>query len=203
MRIMSDMAANARDYDPRRVPAARMVFGELALALVKLSGITLASIGLSGVLAAAMGATMGRSFVSGDTPGVTYSKSRCAEYLEYEPQARTCEQAATYHHFGEIVGYRIAAGVLGLGVMASDLLWLRRRLRPSRLLPESFVSTAGTALFGVPAILFLGQGVSQMLVGQRSGAGAYLSAGIVSLAVAGIYAASLFRTLLHRTPTML
>ena len=59
-----------------------------------------------------MGRAYGRPFVSGDRPGVSYTHARCADYLEYEPRAATCERATTLHHFGETVGYRIDAGAL-------------------------------------------------------------------------------------------
>jgi hypothetical protein len=46
---------------------------------------------------------------------MTYTSQRCAEFLEYFPNAGGCEQAAALHHWGEVVEYRVAVGV-GRGV---------------------------------------------------------------------------------------
>src|SRR5215217_2487440 len=55
-----------------------------------------------------LGRLYGPGFVAGDLPGVTYTRERCAEFLEYFPHAGGCEQAATLHHWGEVVEYRVA-----------------------------------------------------------------------------------------------
>ncbi|MGH8884352.1 MAG: hypothetical protein ACRDYX_04110 [Egibacteraceae bacterium] len=65
-------------------------------------------------MAELFGQSFGMAFVSGDAPGVTYTPQRCAEYLEYVPDAGSCGAAATVHHFGEVVEYRVALGTLGL-----------------------------------------------------------------------------------------
>jgi hypothetical protein len=92
-------------------PWAASLLGELALGAVLLGGVGLTAIGVSGLLAEGMGALVGERFVSGDPPGVSYTPDRCADFFEYAPQARTCEEAATIHHFGEVVTYRVAAGI--------------------------------------------------------------------------------------------
>lgn len=167
-----------------------------AIAL-RLAATGLLAIGVSGALAGGMGASFGKTFVAGDPSDITYTKARCADYFEYEPSARTCEQAATLHHYGEVVFYRLAAGVLGLMVLGA-YLWARRRwawVSERGALPEGFEATVGATLFGLAAALLLGQSASQLAIGETRGTGAYLSAGIVSVAVAGTFAWSLYRSL--------
>src|SRR5690242_1523002 len=120
-------------------PLARVVVDEGA----RLVGIALVAVGVSGLLPWGMGATAGKGFVAGDPPGVTYTTARCADVFEYAPHARSCEQAATEHHFGEVVDSRIAAGVLGAVVLAVAA-WRRRRHVPPNLLPETLVPARAT-----------------------------------------------------------
>ncbi|HZQ38670.1 MAG TPA: permease prefix domain 1-containing protein [Dehalococcoidia bacterium] len=157
---------------------------ELVLALGLLFGVGMSAIGASGLVAGVFGAVFGKSFVSGDTNGVTYVPARCADFLSYFPNAGSCEAAATAHHFGEVVTYRIAAGVLGL-LALGGCWWLRRRLgREGRgALPEGFTATVGAALFGLAALALLGMGGLPLLLGRPNGAGGLLSGGMVALAV--------------------
>jgi hypothetical protein len=150
-----------------------------------LGGIGLVAVGLSGVLAAGAGITFGKSWVAGDPPSVHYSASRCADFLEYAPHARSCELAATEHHFGEIVDYRIAAGLLGALVLGTCALLIRRRRRLFRVdrLPLAFDATVAAILFGAAATFLVGYGLDQQRLGYQ-GAGFYLSGGVVALAAA-------------------
>src|SRR5947207_3205365 len=97
--------------DQRRMRGAAEVRGSAAVGLI--------AVGVSGLLAAVFGAALGRDFVAGDRPGVTSTSARCADLREYAPGANTCRDAATIHHYGEIVDYRIAAGLLGLGLLCA------------------------------------------------------------------------------------
>src|SRR5436190_18302635 len=92
----------------------------LALGLVRLVGIGLVAIGVSGVLALAAGLAFGKDFVSGDPPTITYTTERCADFFEYEPGAQDCKEAATRHHFREVGGYRVDAGILGLLLLMGE-----------------------------------------------------------------------------------
>lgn len=172
---------------------------DLLRAAILLGGIGLTAIGVSGGVAALFGRVFGEDFVAGDPPGVTYTQSRCAEYLEYAPGAGSCAQAATTHHFGEVVEYRVAAGVLGL--VALVVWWLlRRRARGRDVLPEAFAATVATALFGVAAAgLLLESGGLAVIGGQRSGVGDPLSGGIVSAVAAAVFAVVLARALVARS----
>lgn len=166
-------------------PAA---LGDLTLdAVRKLSVVLvigLCGIGLSGLVSVGLGTVFGKSFIAGDAPGVTYTAARCAEYLSFHPEARSCAAAATAHHFDEVVGYRQDLGVLGLiGIVV--LLVLRRRGFLGRWLglgplPRSFPPTVSTALFGVTAAGLTGLAVMSIAFGVTNGAGSLLSDGLVS-----------------------
>ena len=129
----------------------------------------LISIGLSGLVAEFMGRTSGPGFVAGDGPGVTYTAERCAEFVEYFPELN-CADAATMHHFGEVVEYRVAAGVLGL--LALLTLVLARRTPPlsdaAWSPPPAMVALALAASFGVAAALLGGAGLMALLGRQPS-----------------------------------
>jgi hypothetical protein len=152
--------------------------------------IGLLAIGISGVVAYGMGRAYGRPFVSGDRPGVSYSHARCADYLEYEPGAATCERAATLHHFGETVGYRMDAGVLGLILLTGYAIF--RRGERSRRAPQIELTALIAAVsFGIAALGLLGQSALWLSKGSTLGVGDPLSAGIVAAGAVLVAAVSL------------
>jgi hypothetical protein len=180
----------------RRVP--RPLVAALFVTLGRLAIVGMLAIGASGLLAWAMGASFGKAFVAGDPPGVTYTTDRCADLAEYAPGAKTCEEAAVVHHFGETVTSRLAAGVLGL-LAIGPFVWIRRRLRPRPdALPRGFEATIGTAVFGLAGGGLLLAGLGTLTEGAAHGAGALLSGAVLALGVAAAYALSLWRTLVGR-----
>ena len=181
---------------PEATPAR--LLRQLVLAAMLLGGIGLTAIGVSGLVAAAVGAAFGERFVSGDTAGVTYTPERCAELREYAPQARTCEEAATTHHFGEVVDYRLAAGVLGLLALGLWSLLRRRRQDDPGLLPAGLVAGIGAAAFGAAAAVLLLESAGLLAFGGGAGAGQYLSGALVSLPLAAAFAVGFYRALLPR-----
>jgi hypothetical protein len=170
---------------------------DLALALLLLTAVGLVAIGVSGLLAGALGRVAGKDFISGDAPGVTYTGARCADYLEYHPEAADCAAAATAHHFDEVVTYRAAAGALGLLVLAGwyAARWRLRRAGERSTLPATFTTTAGAAVFGAGAVFLLGLSLPALVVGGSEGAGALLTGGVVALGVCLVYAVVLLRDL--------
>lgn len=146
-----------------------------------IGAVVLISIGVSGLVAEVMGRTSGPGFVAGDGPGVTYTAERCAEFVEYFPTLN-CADAATMHHFGEVVEYRVAAGVLGL--LALLTLLLARRTTPlsdaTWSPPPVMVALVLAASFFVATALLGGVGLMALLGGSRQGIGADLSAAIVA-----------------------
>jgi len=176
----------------------RILIRQLVGSAVRLGAIGLIAVGLSGGVALLLGTVAGTSFVSGDAPSVRYTVARCADYREYAPSARTCEQAATAHHFGEVVDYRVAAGLLG-GAMLGGLVVLRRR-RPDLLatdrLPVAFEETVAATLFGAGGMWLLAFGIDQVALGDN-GAGFFLSGGIVAVLAATWFAARFQRQVLR------
>jgi HAAS len=175
----------AERYKLMRVMATPgQVLAQVALSLALVGSFVLIGIGLSGALAAGGAAVLGPSFISGDAPGVTYTPDRCDDFMGFHPEADTCAEAAVLHHLDETVGTRADAGILGLLLLAGWLL-ARRAARKSagpRVIPEVFVPLTATALFAAAAILLGGLGTVQWLSsGTGTGAGYFLTAGVVSL----------------------
>jgi hypothetical protein len=169
-------------------------------ALVPVGAVFLLAIGLSGMVADAFGRAFGTAFVAGDAPGVTYTAERCAQYLSFEPRAQSCEEAATLHHYGEVVDYRLAAGALGLVALAGWALWRKGRpRRPHRgALGRAFPLTVGAALAAAAAGALLFLGASGVITGHWDGTGNPLSAGVVSAFLAAAFGAALWRELYRR-----
>ena len=138
--------------------------------------------------------------MSGDAPGVSYTSDRCADFREYHPEAATCAEAAAAHHFDEVVDYRLAAGLLGLIVLAGTFAARRTQLGSlgTGMLPEGFTATVGTTAFGLAAAGLLGLSLPQIAMGWPDGAGAYLTGGIVALGPLAAFGLSLRRSLLER-----
>jgi hypothetical protein len=175
--------------------AVRRLFSSAVL----LGCVGLVAIGVSGLVAAALGGAFGKPFVSGDPPGVTYTAARCADFLEYHPEARTCAAAATAHHFDEVVQYRVAAGVLGLiGLLVYGVL---RRTRPFAGLAwaprADLVGVVGAGAFGVAMVVLGGGGLAEAASGLN-GAGQLVSAGLVSLVGCVAFLPLVVRTLRGR-----
>jgi hypothetical protein len=198
-----DPRAVARRFSARLAPVPPgAVAAELVRAAVPLGGVALVAIGVSGLVAELLGRLLGAGFVAGDLPGMTYTLQRCAEFLEYFPDAGGCEQAAALHHWGEVVEYRVAVGVLGLLVLGAFLLWRRGRGgRPPEylgVLPDGFAATVATSLYGLAAAVLALEGLDALLVAGGDGAGQWLSGAVVALAMAVLYGVSLYRTVLTR-----
>ena len=133
---------------PRRRPLSRLL-REAARSLVLLGAVgLLAHRAQSGCWLPPAAPRWGTAFVSGDGPDVTYSATRCADLQEYHPSP-TCEQAATGHRYDEVVGYRLAAGVLGLVVLGGWLAVVRPWRRGPSLQPFFPVVRSGGRRHGL------------------------------------------------------
>ena len=149
-------------------------------------GIGLLAVGASGLVAEVMGRIWGPAFVAGDTPGVTYTAARCAQYLALFPEAHGCAAAAATDHWGEVVMSRVGAGVLGL--IALVVLWAAARTtalgtwRP----PRGAVALPMAVLFAVSGAGLTGLALMQTVFGDTGMVGANLSAGLVALVAAAV-----------------
>jgi hypothetical protein len=173
----------AKLHAPTMPEFGRQLFGRCLV----LGALGLVAVGVSGLVAAAAGRAFGESWVAGDPPTVHYSAADCADYMEYAPRARSCEQAATVHHFSEVVDYRVAAGLVGALVFGACAVGSRRRERWFRIdrLPPAFDATVAAVLFGAAGVWLSGYGIDQQVLGYR-GAGLYLSGAVVALVGAAL-----------------
>ena len=184
------------------VPLLPATFGvHIGLLLARFAGIGVLAIGLSGLLAWGFGGMFGQDFVTGDTNGVTYTAERCADFMKLKPVAADCASAATLHHYDEVRFERIDAGVLGLIILGGYWLLTRRyrNLSGVRVLPEGLSAGVGASAFGIVGAGLLLLSVGQSAFQGTTGIGGGLSAAIVSLAVFGLYARSLFKTVRRQT----
>lgn len=151
-----------------------------------LGALGLLAVGASGLLAELAGRLFGAHLVAGDGPGVTYTAQRCADLLRLVPDAPTCARAAELHHWGEVVQYRVAAGLLGL--LALALYALARRVGPLRAPgwrpPAAPLALVAVALFGLAAAALTLPDLARAAAGDPAGIGADLSAGLVALVAA-------------------
>jgi hypothetical protein len=172
------LLVRAGQEDPRGALVRTAV--SLGVGGLWLLALGLVAIGASGVLAWAFGSWAGREYVSGNPPGVAYTEERCQQLLRLEPDAPDCLTAATEHHFFETVAYRLAAG--GLGVVVALAALASRPLARRGPDIRGLVGAAGVLMFGAAAVLMLAEGGANGPTAD--GAGALVSAGLVSLAAA-------------------
>jgi len=179
--------------------AARPALGALARAAVPFTVAGMIAIGVSGAISELLGRVFGPAFVAGDQPDVRYTAGRCADFQEYFP-GKSCLDAAAWHHWGEVVEYRAAVGVLGLFLLGGWLLHRRRRPKAAAAaliaLPAGLMSGVAAALYGLAAAGLLLQGLGAAAAGGMSGGtGQWLSAGGVALVAAMVYGLALLRSL--------
>jgi hypothetical protein len=197
LRQFGPAATVARGFRPG-LPLTSFSFLEsLATTLLGLAAIGFIAIGFSGALAWGLGAVTDKDFVWSEPPGVTYTAERCQDFFRFYPEANTCTDAATAHHYDEVVYQRMHIGVLGLLALAAYFV-LRRWRRPRRM-PAAFAPTIGAALFGLAGCGLTLLAIGQAAVDGTGGAGADLSAGLVSLAIAAVFSFKLLPLLALET----
>ncbi len=189
-RVAAEEEAVRRFGSPDVVSSGRVgrLFG-LIRSMVGLVGVGLVSIGASGLLAEVLGRVWGADFVSGDLPGTAYTSARCQDFMSFFP-GHSCLEAAALHHWGEVVVYRVAVGVLGLVLLG--LYWLTRHHGKAG---RGFVHLIGTVVFGGAALVLGAVSLNDILAGGGRGLGAPLSAALVAALVACFYAVGAWRFL--------
>jgi hypothetical protein len=196
------VAADERRW--RRAPATQ-IMREGVLTAWYLGAVGGLAIGASGLLVGLMSQLAGSTFIVDISPATHLAASDCARWLSNDPQASSCYHAALSDWAAETVFYRIAVGILALvGLLV--LAGVRRRERPHRamaLLPPLVVSTIAVTAFGASGVWLLGMGVDT-LVTAGNGAGQWLSAAPIALAMSGWFAIRLIRELrtLPRRPAV-
>jgi len=169
-----------------------------AWSLLALGGVALVAIGLSGALAAVFKATAGPRFVGGLPQ--TYSNGVCRYFLTLHPSVGTCSAAATLENSQDAVSLRLLAGVCGgvlVGVAASTRRYLRADLSLRRMF-DAMSAVIATIAFAVAALWLNATAADVAVRDGGSGAGWYLSAGLVSAGAtvaAAIIARRALRTL--------
>lgn len=166
----------------RRAPVARLV-REGALTALFLGVLGGLAVGASGLLAGVMQWLGGSTFIVDISKATRLPATDCARWLTNDPHASSCYQAALSDWAAETVFYRLALGALGaFGLLA--LAFLRRRAGPgSFLLPSLVVNTIGTTVFGAAGVLLLGQSIAALATAAH-GAGQWLSAAPIAIAIA-------------------
>ncbi|MEO9254027.1 MAG: permease prefix domain 1-containing protein [Tepidiformaceae bacterium] len=154
-----------------------------------LAGVVLVSAGVAGQISSGVGLAFGKDIMAGDAPGTSYTAGRCQEYFALQPEATTCEQAATAHHFDEEWRNADIALVLGVIVLGSHWYLRRRFARSERAnsLPRETFSALGMAAFGVAAPLLLLFGTASTIAAPRSSGAQYIVDGAIALVFFAVF----------------
>lgn len=180
------------------VRAHRARHGKVALlvdavfAAWKLGSAGLVAVGASGLIAAVMNSAFGRSFVGAAASGSRFAADRCRYWLSIWHQAHTCLQAATLESSSDAVSLRVAAGIVGLILLAG--YWVVRSAVPRIVGRTPWPRDSGTlSRDWFPALAALGSGGAALLMtvllttrtflGVAAGPGFYLSGILAALAV--------------------
>ncbi len=171
----------------QQVPLSALI-RQIVASGVLLGAVAGIAIGISGIVTAIMGALGGSTFIVNISPATHLAPSDCARWLSQNPAAHSCYQAALSDWAAEVVGFRLVAGVAGLFALAA-YFFLRRRWSRARLfgtLPPAVVDTVAATLFALSGAWTLGLGIDSLVIGTN-GAGQWLGAAPVALALAGYY----------------
>lgn len=156
---------------------------QIATSAIHLGSLAAVAVGVSGVLLWIFATIGGSTFVVNISHHTYLSPSDCARWLSGAPAHQTCYQAALGDWRFDEVAFRLAAGVLGL-IGLGVYLWVRR-WRGFGDLPGNVVDTIAATGFVAGGLFLAGLGADWLIQG-KNGAGQWLSAAPVALAL-GIY----------------
>lgn len=162
-----------------------------------LGGLAGVAVGVGGLITWLAGAAVGPTFIVDISHHTYLAPSDCATWLAGDPSAHSCYQAALSDWSGDVVLFRLVAGVVGLLVLGAYFLIRRRRHFDD--LPGPLVETIAVTGFGAAGAWLLGMGLDWMLVGKNGG-GQWLSSAPVALALALWFGWRLLGSL-RRAPT--
>ncbi len=144
------------------------------------------AVGVSGLAAALVPLVFGRTFLIDVAPNTVLTATDCARWLAGDPTAGSCRDAAIADWADEVVGYRVAVGVLGVLALIAYRL-LRRRGWLADGLPRAVSDTVAVTGFAVGALLTLVLGWNAVATAGGHGSGQWFSATIVALTAAMIF----------------
>jgi hypothetical protein len=154
---------------------------QIVLSALFLGGVGGVAVGVSGIITWLLGSLGGSTFIVNISSHTFLPPSDCARWLAGDPATHSCYQAALADWRGDVVLFRLVAGVLGLLALAAYFLMRRRRWFTT--LPATVVDTIAVTLFSASGLFLLGLGVD-WLVQHDNGAGQWLGAAPVALALA-------------------
>jgi len=174
---------------------------------VLLGGLGAIAVGLSGLTAAAVHAVAGTRILVSNPTAAQLNPARCASLLAGQPAGVDCRTAQLQDWVGEVIWYRIAAGVLGLLAVATVHLLARRRRRRAQpsgtrlLLPRTVLDTIGATAFTAAAIATAALGLDAVVTARGTGSGQWLSATPIAAAAAVVFGVRLVRDVRATEPT--
>jgi hypothetical protein len=156
------------------------------------------AIGVSGLIAGVMyllGAS--DSFLAGGESTSHLSAADCSRWLAIYPHAPSCAVAALRDWTAETIYYRVGVGVVGVLALLALVVVRHRwtRARQVAPLPNLVVDSVATTCFVIAGVWLAGLGADALIVSSGRGAGGWLSAAPVSLAVGLAFAFRLRRDL--------
>jgi hypothetical protein len=187
-------AVVAAEHRRLATPLGTMLRAGAASALL-LGAVAAIAVGVSGLVAEVIRLVGGSRVLVDVAPGRTLSAADCARWLRLDSGAANCRDAAVADWANEVVGYRIALGLLGIVALAGYFVLRRHRVRQGRwtTLPAAVSDTIAVSLFGAAGVWSLGVGVGDVVTASGHGSGQWLSAAPVALAAAVVFGVRLIR----------
>jgi hypothetical protein len=152
-------------------------------------GVALVAFGISGAISWLLAAVRGGTFVTAPFPPGSYSQADCARWLAADPGTRSCLQAMTYDHVGDILLSSLAAGVVGLMILLA-FWWMRRRWQDRATLtalPAGSAEAVGAVLALLVMVFTLGTAIDAEMVQRGVGAGQPFSLAAAALGAAAFF----------------
>ena len=183
----------------RRQAPLRHVVRQFFVSGVFLGGVGAVAVGISGVLAAFIAAVAGSRTLVDVGPGQVLAPSDCARWIALRPGA-SCRDAAVSDWVSEVVGYRLALGVLGVIALFALALLRRRWLLTQRwtTLPPLVTDTIAVTCFGVAGLWTFLMGLDLAATASGRGSGQWFAAAPVALAAAVVFGIRLVRDIRER-----
>jgi hypothetical protein len=167
-----------------------------------LGGIAALAVGVSGIGALVVHLVAGSRYLVDSPRQADLTASACARWLQTPgvgPAAPGCSTAATHDWTSEVIGYRLAAGLLGLLLVIAFVV-LRRQRHSVPVLPRLVSDTIAAGAFTVAGVWLLAAGVDAIVVSQGFGSGQWLSAAPVALVAGGVFGLRLVHDLRQPDP---